>query len=90
MLTQAMSFAVASRAATCSSSSSREHRLGSPAFENGSTTGVYGQFLNGQLCDITLKADDTIIPAHKVVLAAQSAYLQAMFQVSHGRASMPM
>lgn len=34
---------------------------------------------NGKLCDITLDVSGTEIPAHKVVLAASSAYFNAMF-----------
>ena len=33
----------------------------------------------GQLCDVTLEVAGTEWPAHKVVLAASSAYFKAMF-----------
>lgn len=34
---------------------------------------------SGQLCDITLEVSDAQIKGHKVVLAATSAYFNAMF-----------
>lgn len=40
---------------------------------------------NAEFSDITLKAQGTIIHAHKVVLAAHSPYFKTMLQVSNLR-----
>ena len=37
------------------------------------------------LCDITIRIDDKVFHAHRVVLAASSAYFEAMFTSGHGR-----
>ena len=41
--------------------------------------GMNSMRLSGLLCDVTLVADNTEIPAHKMVLAASSSYFYAMF-----------
>ena len=45
-------------------------------------SGINTMLQDEQLCDIVLKAQETSICAHKVVLAAQSAYFKAMFEAS--------
>ena len=37
------------------------------------------------LCDVVLKAEDTLVSAHKLVLAAHSSFFKAMFLVSIGK-----
>ena len=41
--------------------------------------GMNSMRLSGLLCDVTLVADSTEVPAHKMVLASSSSYFTAMF-----------
>merc|ERR1719300_1490794 len=55
-----------------------------PPYKNGSHSGkalegMNSMRLSGLLCDVTLVADSTEIPAQKIVLAASSPYFFAMF-----------
>jgi len=45
--------------------------------------GIKTIYEDDQMSDVTIKAGDTVIHAHKVVLAAHSASFKAMFQASH-------
>merc|ERR1719433_2222188 len=55
-----------------------------PPYKNGAHSGralegMNSMRLSGLLCDVTLVADSTEIPAQKIVLAASSPYFYAMF-----------
>lgn len=45
-------------------------------------SGIATLFDDAASSDIAIKARDTTVHAHKIILAAQSPYFRAMFQVS--------
>ena len=77
----------ASQSSLDESSQKFGHKLGEhkrPAYRNlahpgKALEGMNSMRLSGLLCDVTLVADNTEVPAHKMVLASSSSYFCAMF-----------